>query len=488
MLVVVLCAIHLALMLALTANWLTRDAALAGGETMHQQFAYQAAEPGLPLYGSLDLHTSPLWYTPLQFQIAGYLSRPFGYDLRVMRATVAAFGIGSFVLVALLARRFTGDWRAGLVAAGLLAGLPLTVPWFVVMEPNAGHVFFLLLAVWLLVRDEALSWRTVVLSSVSLFLCCWTKHTGLAYMLAGSFYLFCKSPRKGLVAAAVSFGLLAVFVAWYASRPGSTFLSGMLMHKDNPVNWGLFLSPVLFPEYMGRTGVLFALAMASVFSLGWVWRRWLTPMHVFLGATCIVGTVARMKYGSGPTQAIAFYGLLAAYGVAFLHEKMREGRLLPLLANTLMAVQALAVFHSNANQFITASDQARYEQVLDLLRTPDRKTYYNCFGFLNVLIGRPLVTGPSWSCWKDGRYDRSIYPALLRDYWGKDPMDIVIIDIPAEDNSWFLYERLNANYVPVQELPSTTVGDRFGTLRDKKIVLMRKDLVPQRPGGMPPRP
>lgn len=185
LIVVLIASFHLLVAIALVLNWLNHVAPLAGGETIHQQFAYEAATPGISLYGPLSTVTLPLWYTPLQFQVAGYLSRPFGYDLRVMRATVAFFGLGTAFLVALLTRRATGDWRASLAAAGIFLAIPLQAPWYVVLEPNAGHAFFLMLSVWLLARDESLSWRTVCLSSVTLFLCCWTKHTGLPYMLAG---------------------------------------------------------------------------------------------------------------------------------------------------------------------------------------------------------------------------------------------------------------------------------------------------------------
>lgn len=482
---VVLCVVHLVVALLLILNWLTHDAPLAGGETVHQQFAYQAAEPGFSTYGQLSPKQIPLWYPPLQFELAGWLSRPVGYDLRVMRASVAVFGVGSFFLVALLTRRLTGDWGAGLAAAGIFAGLPLTTPWYVVLEPNAGHVFFLLLALWLLMRDDALGWRTVVMAGASLFLCCWTKHTGLAYMVAGCFYIFCRSPKKGLVAAAVSFGLLAAAVAWVATRPGSMFLATMAMHKNDMMDWGRLLAPVLFPEYTGRVGVLFALAAAAIFSLGWVWRRLLTPIHVLMGAAFIVGTFARLKYGSGPTQAVAFYGLLCIYGVSFLHEKLRTGAIPSVVAGALLAVQGLAVTHDIRSQFITSQDQARYRELLEILRTPGKSAYFNCYGFLNTLVGKEIIVGPSWACRRDGMLDRSLYPKVLSDYWSKDPMDIVIIDIPAEDNSWFLYERLNANYTPVQELHSYEPHGQpqFGSLRGKKIVLMRKDQIPAQPAG-----
>lgn len=476
---VLICAVHLVIALALITNWLSHRAVLAGGETMHAQFAWQAAEPGIPLYGDLTLQTSPLWYTPLQFQIAGYLSRPFHYDIRVMRATIAFFGIGSFVLIGLMTRRLTGDWRAGLCAAGVFAGLPLTIPWYVILEPNAGHVFFVLLAVYLLMRDELLSWKTVILAATSLFLCCWAKHTGLGYMLAGCGYIFLRSPKKGIVAGLISFGLLALFVGYYATRPGSVFIERLAMHKDNPMDWGRIFEPVMFPEYLGRVGILFAVSAAAVFSLGWSFKKLVTPLNVLLGATFVVGTVARLKYGSGPTQAIAFYGLLAVFGISYLYERMKAGVIAPLLVTTLMAVQGCAVFSNLSPQFMNDSDEARYQSLLDILSTPGKKTYYNCFGYMNREVGREVVSGPSWSCWKDGRYDRSIYPQLLRDYWGKDPMDLVIIDLPAEDNSWFLYERLNANYVPVQEIPPAP-GNEFGSLRSKKVVLVRKDQAPAR--------
>jgi len=50
----------------------------------------------------------------------------------------------------------------------------------------------------------------------------------------------------------------------------------------------------------------------------------------------------------------------------------------------------------------------------------------------------------------------------------------VIIDVPLEDNSYALYERLDQAYRPLYEIPAST---RFATtydLRYKKIVFEKK--------------
>lgn len=460
------------------ANNLAHPAIINGSEGEHAQFAYQAAA-GLRLYGPLDVHVRELWYTPLTFQLAGLASRPFGYSVRVMRLTIVAFSCGAIALLGWIVRRLTGSTFLAWVGACLFSGLEVTTPWFIALDPNAVHVFFAVLALALLLRDPALRWGTVVLATAALFGSYWSKHTGLAYVAAGVFYLLLKDVRKGLAAAALA-ALLVGGSAWYYIRqPGSSFVAMLMMHGRHPMVWKWFAHPYLFPEVFGRFLVLAPVVLLGVLGLLRRPREWVRPEYVFLGASAVVGTLARLKYGSGPTQGIFFNGMLIACGLMFLRRWQTAGRLGATTVLVLLGVQSLALVHDVRGYLIHAEDDARYRELLAWVGKPGKNVYYINQGIYNVLAGKTPYTAVGRDCWHNGQIDRSLYPAAFREAFGKDPFDIVIIDIPTEINSWFLYERLQANYVPVAEMPAITQLPAGVTLRNRKLIFYRKDQVPQ---------
>jgi len=63
---------------------------------------------------------------------------------------------------------------------------------------------------------------------------------------------------------------------------------------------------------------------------------------------------------------------------------------------------------------------------------------------------------------------------------------MVIIDIPTEMSSWFLYERLNAAYTPIGEIPAASRYPESATLRWRKIIFEKKKISPD--GNPPARP
>ena len=61
-----------------------------------------------------------------------------------------------------------------------------------------------------------------------------------------------------------------------------------------------------------------------------------------------------------------------------------------------------------------------------------------------------------------------------RNFLAQDPWDLVIIDIPLEDNSYALYERLEQAYRPLYEIPAATKFPATYDLRYKKVVFEKK--------------
>ena len=467
-----LALIHLLLAGSVAINRMTSPVILDSAEAIHTQFAYQAGE-GARLYGPLDIHVQELWYNPLSFQIAGYFSRLFNYDIRAIRFTMFLFGFGSICLVAMLTRQRTGSVVLASTAAAWASAIDAG-PWIVEVGPNTGHIFFAMLAVYLLARDKSLRWTTVVLASTCLFASFWCKQTGLAYIVAGVFYTATRNLRKGLACATIAGGMSAVSVLFFVLQPDSSYISMTFLHKNHPIMWSWLWTPALYPELLGRMGILCGILAAALIRKQWRFRELLEPEYIFLGAAAIVGILTRIKYGSGPTQAILFYCLLMVCALRFLQDFFTERTMQASVIMGLLLVQSVTFARDWRPAYISNDDSRRFREIRDILATPGMRTHYVNQGILNHYVGKPVHAPVGRDCWKNGQYDKTLYPDLFRATYSKDPFDIVIIDIPLEDHSWFLYERLNANYVPSTELPPFNGADM--TLRYRKIVFVRKDL------------
>ncbi len=478
--VLVLAGIHLAIALQVITNNLSHPAIINAAESEHALFSYQFGA-GERLYGPMDVHVRELWYTPLTFQVTGWVAKWFGYDIRSIRAVMAVIGISAIVVLGMLTYRLTRSKALAFIAAALLAGIDTKAwPWFINLDPNALHVLCALIGVYLLVRDRSLSWPTVIFSTIAFFGSYWSKQTGLAYIAAGVFYCLVTDLKKGVASAGIAFALVAGSAAYYMAKPDSSFMAVLTMHKNHPIVWQWLLEPALFPEIVGRYGVLIAVVIAGVAAFGLEWKKWIKPEYILLGASGVVAVMARLKYGSGPSQGIFFAAMLFACGLSFLHQFLEERQVSGRMVLSILALQSFALFHEYRAALITAADDARFEMLKEIVATPGKNVFYNCNGFFNVLVGKPPYPSIGRDCWKDGRYDRSLYPAYFRKWLESDPFDIVISDIPLEDNSWLLYERLDKSYTAVREIPAQTTFPADYSLRNRKIIFYRKDQLPPR--------
>jgi len=477
-LVTILACIHLLIAAGVIINNLSHPAIIDSAESMHAFLAYEAGS-GMRLYGPINPFVLALWYTPLAFQITGVVSSWFGYDIRVMRLIVALFFWATVMFLGMTVYRMTRNKYLALIGAGLFGGLNAG-PWYYMLSPNGLHVLFAVLAVYLLIRDSSLRWPTVFAVILALFASFWSKQTGLAYLAAGLLYFWIKDWRKGIVASIFAFLLIAGFAGYYINQPESSFLSMLFMHKNHPIMWKWIFNPVLFPEMLGRYGIMFAVVIAGIIGLGWKWDNWIKPEYVFLGAGAVVGLSCSIKYGSGfDSQGIFFCGMLIVCGMYFLNKFSREKKIsLPLMLGLLIVQSVVLFLHGYSSMIITSEDDVRFRKILDIMATPGKNVHYITQPFHNVLAGTKPYPSVGRDCWHNGVYDRSCYPESLRKFYEKDPFDIIIIDLPLEDNSWMLYERINANYVPTMEIPPLDPRQPSpNTLRNKKIVFYRKNLV-----------
>ncbi|MFH0954255.1 MAG: hypothetical protein V1873_07995 [Verrucomicrobiota bacterium] len=474
--VLILVAAQVLMALAVTWNRISRNVVIDAAESAHGLMAYEAFQ-GAPLYSKrITPDIQQVHYGPLPFIIMGHFLRVFGVGIRALRLATFLFAAGAALMAGLIAWTLSRDKLIAWAAGGLMSALPASI-WFIEVGPNTFHAFFALLGFYLLIRDRDLRWGTVLGAMAALFAGFWCKQTGMVYLAAGIFCVFVRSPKKGLVALGFAALLVGGGTWYYLSQPDSDFLHMFYLFQWSGivVIWDLLLTPVLFPENLGRFGVLFAVIAAYLFTARRSWKILLEPEVILLGASAFVGIYARLKYGSGPTQALVFNGMLLAVGLSFLNRLLAEKQVGGTLATCLIALQCLALVQDPRAYFITADDETRSARILDILSQPGKRVYYANQGFWNVLAGKPPVrnVGGPHGEWHNGQLYKNLYPKELSDFFGSDPFDIVIIDIPTEMGSWFLYDRLNAAYQPVQEIPAARQWPIL-TLRYQKYVFVKK--------------
>ena len=468
----ILAALHLVIAVVFIVNQVGHREIMSCSDAWHMGYFLQFSEGGHCYYPKNDCWHLTDGYTPLSSEIFGWTIRAFGPDIRAVRAVAALFGVLGMVLVGACVHRLSGSRYFAFVAAGLAAALEPR--WFIDAGPNTIHATFSILALWLLLRDPDCSWRTVVLAGLALFASFWSKQLGLAYMTAGVVAVGARDWKKGAALAAGLAILSVAGIAYWSSQEGSQFRYWVFeMNQNQPIVWSR-LWDVVFAEILTRKyAILVALSVAGIVARLRSWRDLFRPEWLFLGASGVAGCFANCKYGSGTSQMWVFYMVLIVLGVEAAHRFFRSRGLAAALLVPLLGVQSLAFLEDPRPYMINSEDVARYQRVMGILSTPGKTAYYINAGFMSRLAGQPLYPQAGEDSWVKGRFDRSSLSAERRAYLASAPWDLVIINIPLEDNSYALYEMLDKSYHPLYEIPATEKNSNIYDLRYRKIVFAK---------------
>lgn len=466
---------HLIVALYVVVNWTSYNC-FEGAEGVAMTWAYQVSH-GLPLYG---IRTNPalqqIFYTPLAAQIDGAIFTFLPFDVRWMRLVNFLFSIGGAVLVGLITYSLGRCRFLAVISGGLMMVNPSSW-WFIGAGTNTIHVFFALLGIYCLIRESSPSWKSIIIAVLALFASFWAKQTGAPYLVAGLVYLLGAHFKKGIVASALAVALVGGFLGYYVYYYPGAMSNIFILQSQIPILWGGLLNPVLFPDVFGRFGVLLAVILIGVWTIhGWQFKNLFRPELLFLGAAGVVGIIGPIRYGSGTSQTIVFYGLILACGIAFLKRLQERGVITEKVVIGLLVVQMLLLVQDPRAVLWRDCDQARFDELGRIVATPGKLVYYNDNPAISLLVNKPFYASSGRDCYVNGKIDRSKYPKELSAFFKSDPFDMIIIDIPLEDNSWPLYERLNVSYQPVAELPALR-GDPNSRKNFKQIIFVRKDQV-----------
>lgn len=466
----------------LIINHISSPEIVSTSDAFHMQYFYQFSEGGHCYYPRSDIRFVSDGYTPLASKIFATVMGVFGTDIRWVRVVASLFGLGAMYLAGRCVYLISGNVFFAVLASMLSAGLEMK--WYIDVGPNTIHVFFGILGLYFILRDRELSLRTVVLSSLALFACFWSKQTGLAYMLAGLLYFFVRDTNKAFLALAFM-GLLSVFgVTYYSNMTDSDFLYWVFeMNQHQPIIWSRMWDVVLADIIFRKYSILVAIILAGLVCYVRCFRDLFTPEYIFLGATAFAGAYSSCKYGSGTTQMWLFYMMMVISGIAILAKLLEDKRLAPCLGGALLVMQGLSFVEDVRPYLINNDDKIRYRNIMTILSTPGASAYYINQGYLSLLAGQPAYSNAGEDCWHNGQFLREKLSPERKAWLERDPWDIVIINVPFEDGSFALYERLNQKYRPVSEIPRALKNADIYDIRYRKIIFHKNLNQDKRSGG-----
>lgn len=323
---------------------------------------------GQALYQPLD--RSPFTvtsYTPLYYALTAALQALGGTGFGPGRMLSFGAGLLSAILVARLAARSVGDWRAGLFAALLFLGLgfPGDYPWFAFYKEDVPGVALSLAA--LAILDSGCDRRRAAAAGALAGLAFLSKQTFVTASLAGFCWLCYRNRPSALVFAATALSVGGT-VCVFAAVSNDAFLDNTIRANLNPNSMDVLVSNLtLLARYQAAP---LALALLPLLSRVHAWRSWLRdPVVLFWLASLVLLPAGLAKVGSNWNYWIelaAVTAVLAARGAWMF--TVRGG--MPRLGRLAASVGILAVLVSPRWLPPPAADLGT---VLDRMLHPDER-------------------------------------------------------------------------------------------------------------------
>ena len=352
------------------------------------------------------------------------------------------------------------------------------------IQVNALQGALTLLGFFLLLSE--LTTKRVVAAALVICLAVLTKHTAVAYLLAAGVLVFFRSPRQAAVYGAVSAGFLAVVCVWLNVTSDGYFLRNVLGAGDAPWLIQRLWTEVLFPDLLGRYGLMTALLLVPVLAVARgrdVFSFALKPEYVLCAAGIAVACIAQPKYGSGPLHALVGYAGISICGAIALYQL---GRMLPrpladLFPAWIVILQTVILLLSGVPTysalFVDSYDQAMYQQVTEVFKRGRTAFFY--YPFLPTLFGQPEAGqyGDETMKWKNGRTDYSATPPSIYEPFVREEYDYVILPVFADQRDPTV-QAILSHYKGVSKLPGHPRGVAGGNFRYEKVVFMANRLQP----------
>lgn len=443
---------------------------------------------GLPVYVPTAPGQCSPSYTPLYFWVSGWLCKLLGQSMVWPRVVSVVSTIAFAWLTGVFVWRRTERDLVLSVAAPcfVLSSCAYVGPWVFDIQVNAMQGALVALGFLLLLTD--LTPKRAAIAAVVMSLAVLTKHTAVAYLLAAGVLILLRSPRLAGVYAGVAAGFLGLVVWWLQASSDGYFLRNVLGAGEAPWLVQRLWNEVLFPDLLGRYGLMAALAAVPLLMsrprdlFGFV----LKPEYVMCAAGIGVAIIAQPKYGSGPLHALVAYAGLSICGAIGL---WHLARLLPAPLNgTLPAwtalLQVCVLLVSGVPTYSTLlvddADRAMHQQVEDVFKSGRTAFFY--FPYMPTLYGQPEagLYGDETMKWKNGQTDYSATPPEIYAPFVRQEYDYAILPVFADQRDPAVRAILE-NYTGVTRLPGHPRGPAGGNFRYEKIVFKAKRLQAAQP-------
>lgn len=219
---------------------------------------------GQGIYVKPSLHFVPWPYTPLYWWLSAGVSHLTGMGFFPLRLVSLVASIATFVVLGLLVRAETGEWVAGLAAAGIYAAsFRLAGDWFAIGRIDS--LFLLLLLLTVAAARRTSSWAGGLGIGVLAFLAFFTKQSALLAVAPVLVYLLVTRWRAALAATGTLVSLVAIStVAMDAATGGwyRYYVFQELTHQGIASNeWAQFWSQDLRPFWLAGVVALVGLVV-----------------------------------------------------------------------------------------------------------------------------------------------------------------------------------------------------------------------------------
>jgi len=417
---------------------------------------------GQSMYVAPSINYVPFLYPPVYFYFSAAASLIFGGGLFPLRLVSFIASLVSFIVICLIVRDETRNWRIALLSTGLFAAtFRVTGAWL-----DVARVDSLFLALWLLFIYFVRARKSLgysVLAGLFAALAYLTKQTALIACLPVLAYLFwCnwKYALSLLAIATLTIGITTLVFNQASAGWYNYYVFGLLSQQTE---W----LPLEFVSFW-KDDLLVHLPLATLFSVfflaGRPKRDWLILLQwlaILVGA--LAGTfITRVKIGGYDNVLLPLYAVLAILFGLGLNELFKFARQLPIdfrgrlegLIQIACLIQLLIMAYNPYAQIPTKADLEAGQKLVQLLSDVKGEVFLPDHGYLPTLAGKKTYAHES-AIWDVLRGDRqtigkTLLAEELKDAIHQQVFDKIILDSDLDLN-WCCVE-IDQTYTKVGEV------------------------------------
>ncbi|MFZ1683726.1 MAG: glycosyltransferase family 39 protein [Candidatus Zixiibacteriota bacterium] len=349
---------------------------------------------GQTIYVPPTIEFVPYIYTPLYYYVSALVALITGIGFLPLRLVSVLSTLGVLVVLYQFARRETGNWRYGLIAAGLYAAaFKLCGAWFDIGRADSLFVFLLILGVYKL-RYSQVS-RDFILAAVLLWLAFLAKQTAAmatAPLLLAALYQHRNRALPFVLSYVILIAASVIFLDIVHDSWFSYYIFKLpAMHKNDS---GQYLGFWVHDIARG----LPAIFLLSVLTIATAWRTNRRTGSVFY-ASLLLGCLAtswssRFHAGGYDNALMPLCAILTLPAVLALKELPRGPQKTSkgIVANVLLPLVLLAQFglfwYNPVSQIPTSVVESSGATITQTISKMPGELYMPYHGFLPTLAGK----------------------------------------------------------------------------------------------------